>query len=215
MLLLFDLDGTLTDSFPGIGRCINHALVELGREAVPEARLRLMVGAPLTTIFGDVLASVDAALVDRAITAYRVRFDAIGIFENDVFPGIPEALRVFRESGHTLHVVTAKPAVMATRVVKHFGIDHYFEEIHGPELTDRGCDKAVLVSAALARTGDRDVEAVMIGDRVDDIRAARAHGIGAVGAGWGYGARSELVDAQPDHIAETVADLIDWVGSRG
>jgi phosphoglycolate phosphatase len=214
MHLLFDLDGTLTDSFPGIGRCINHALAALGRDQVPDARLRVMVGSPLTAIFGDILESDDESLIDRAVAAYRLRFTDVGIFENDVFPGIPEALRAFRVWGHALQIVTAKPAVMAARVVRHFGIGDCFDAIHGPELTDRGCDKAALVEAALTRSGGRHIEAVMIGDRVDDIRAAQAHGIAAVAAGWGYGARSELTAAQPDFIAESVADLVTWIRAR-
>ena len=215
MHLFLDLDGTLTDSFVGIGRCINHALAELGREAVPEPRLRGMVGAPLTTIFGVLLASNEAPLLDRAVAAYRSRFNAIGILENDVFPGIPEALHTFRESGHSLQVVTAKPTVSARRVVKHFALDGYFEAIHGPELADLSCNKADLVMAALKKAGGHAAHAVMIGDRAEDIGAARAHGVRAVGAGWGYGSRAELAAAEPDYVAETVSDLVAWVQSEG
>jgi phosphoglycolate phosphatase len=213
MHLFLDLDGTLTDSFIGIRRCVNHALAELGRDAVPESQLRGMVGASLTRIFGVLLASDDAALLDRAVAAYRVRFNAIGIFENQVFPGIPEALHTFRESGHTLQVVTGKPAVSARRVVEHFALDGYFEAIHGPELTDRSCNKADLVMAALKVAGARAAHAVMVGDRAEDVGAARAHGVRAVGAGWGYGSRAELTAAEPDYVAETVADLVAWVQS--
>jgi len=215
MHLLFDLDGTLTDSFPGISRCINHALGELGRDAVPETDLRGFVGAPLTEIFGVLLASGDDALLDRAVTAYRSRFSAVGIFENQVFPGIPEALRTFRESGHSLQVVTAKPTVSARRVVRHFALDGYFEAIHGPALTDRTCSKADLVGAALKVAGTHAARAVMVGDRAEDISAARAHGVRGVAAGWGYGSRAELAAAGPDYLAETVADLVSWVQSAG
>src|ERR1700733_13835203 len=180
MHLFLDLDGTLTDSFIGIRRCVNHALVELGRDSVPDLQLRGMVGAPLTTIFGVLLDSDETALLDRAVAAYRERFNAIGIFENHVFPGIPEALHTFRELGHSLQVVTAKPTVSARRVVEHFALDGYFEAIHGPELTDRNCKTADLVKAALKVAGARVAEAVMVGDRAEDVSAARAHGVRAV-----------------------------------
>ena len=211
MHLLFDLDGTLTDSFPGISRCINHALEALGRDPVPDTRLRALVGAPLTAIFGTLLASGDAALLDRAVAAYRNRFTATGIFENSVFPGIPEALRGFRAAGHVLQVVTAKPTVSAKRVLTHFAIDRHFDAVRGPELADRTCNKADLVAAALQSAGGDRAPAVMIGDRAEDVAAARAHGIRAVGVGWGYGSPAELIDAGPDYIAETVADLTAWV----
>jgi phosphoglycolate phosphatase len=215
MHLLLDLDGTLTDSRIGIGRCINHALAELGRDSVPEPQLRGMIGAPLTTIFGVLLASDEDALVDRAVSAYRARFDTIGMFENQVFPGIPEALHQFQESGHSLQVVTAKPTVSARRVVKHFALDRYFDAIHGAEPTDRSCNKAELVIAALEVASAHAAHAVMIGDRADDVIAARAHGVRAVGAGWGYGSRAELTAAGPDYLAETVTDLVAWVESAG
>jgi phosphoglycolate phosphatase len=213
MYLLIDLDGTLTDSFVGIGRCINHALSELGQASVPEAALRELVGAPLTEIFSRLLATDDHRLVDRAVTAYRARFNSVGIFENQVFPGIPEALRMFRASGHSLQVVTAKPAVSTRRVVRHFALDEFFEEIHGPALSDRTCKKAELVLTALRAVAADPTQAVMIGDRADDIVAARANGIRGVGAGWGYGSLSELTATRPDYLAQTVADLVKWVQS--
>ena len=210
MTLLFDLDGTLTDSCVGIGRCINHALVSLGRPAAPEPRLRRMIGAPLSDIFTTLLESADVTLVDRAIAAYRERFDIAGIFENQVYPGVAEALREFHEAGHSLHLVTAKPTQAAGRVLEHFALAPYFVSVHGTAPTDRGCDKAVLVRAALA-VAREGMPAVMVGDRAEDIRAARAHGAHAIAALWGYGTRAELEAAMPDWLAENVGDLAAWV----
>jgi phosphoglycolate phosphatase len=215
MHLLFDLDGTLTDSFPGISRSINHTLLELGLESVPDTRLRGFVGAPLASIFRALLASSDPLLLERAISTYCDRFDDVGILENRVFHGIPEALTAFRASGHTLQVVTARSVSSARHVVRHFALEPYFVAVHGPEPTDRACNKADLVSAALAVAGGHASEAVMVGDRADDINAARAHGVRAVAAAWGYGSRAELTAAAPDHVAETVADLVAWVQSAG
>jgi phosphoglycolate phosphatase len=215
MTLLFDLDGTLTDSCTGICRCISHALATIGRAPVPEPRLRGMVGAPLSRIFGSVLDSHETSLLDQAIAAYRSRFEPIGMFENAVYEGVPEALQEFQAAGHSLHVVTAKPTVAAARVLEHFGLAGYFVSVHGPELTDRECDKAALVRAALEVTGEAPDAAAMVGDRADDVRAARAHGACAIAALWGYGSRTELEAARPDLLAENVAELTAWVRRAG
>jgi phosphoglycolate phosphatase len=204
----FDLDGTLTDSCEGIIRCVNHALGELGYASERDDRLRGMIGQPLTRIFGAVIPGAGDAEIDRAIAAYRARFDAAGIFENAVYPGIPEALGALRRAGRRMHVVTAKPHVSARRVLEHFALDTYFDAVHGPALADRGCDKADLVGQALDVAGVRPTAAVMIGDRVDDVLAARAWGVPAIGAGWGYGLPSELEEAGAISVAGSPADLV-------
>lgn len=203
----FDLDGTLTDSCEGIIRCANHALTELGHDPAGDDRLRGMIGQPLTRIFGAIMPDADDETIDRAIAAYRARFDAIGIFENAVYPGIPEALEALRRAGKRMHVVTAKPAVAAARVLEHFRLDIYFDAVHGPALVDRGCDKADLVARALEAAAVRPGAAVMIGDRVDDVLAGRAHGVRTVGAGWGYGLPSELEEAGAVFVAGGPGDL--------
>jgi phosphoglycolate phosphatase len=211
MHLLFDLDGTLTDSAPGIVRCIDHALVGLGRAPAGAARLRPMIGTPLAVIFAAVLDSADTALLDDAVARYRERFDTLGIFENALYPGIVDALDAFIATGHGLQVVTAKPAPAARRVLDQFAIADRFTAVHGPALGDRHCDKGDLVGAALAAAGGQPDAVVMIGDRADDVRAARRHNVRAVAAGWGYGAHAELAAAGPEFFAPTIADLRAWI----
>jgi phosphoglycolate phosphatase len=208
MHLLFDLDGTLVDSFPGISRSINQTLTTVGREPVPETQLRQFVGKRLSMIFSTLLGAEDEALVDRAVEIYRPLFDEVGILDSRVFPGIHDALSTFRNAGHSLQVVTVRSIESARLVVRHFGLDRYFDAVHGPERTQRSCDKADLVRAALNLAGAEAREAIMIGDRADDIRAARAHGIRAVAAGWGYGTQEELRDAGSDFFASSVTDLV-------
>ena len=215
MLLLFDLDGTLTDSSPGIIRCINHALRELGHQAVPDHRVLGLIGTPLAEIFGTLLDSGDVVVLDAAVAAYRRRFNDVGIFENALFPGIIDALHGFRRSGHALQIVTAKPAVAARRVIEHFDIARFFDAVHGPDLGARTCQKADLVGAALNRMGPRTGLAMMIGDRAEDVLAARAHDIPGIGVGWGYGSRQDLDAAGPAFVAESVAELVEWVESAG
>jgi phosphoglycolate phosphatase len=197
MHIFFDLDGTLTDSSPGIIRCIKHALVELGYEAVTDERVRGMIGSPLTRIFSEVLVCDDPGLLDRAVAAYRARFRAIGIFENALYPGVALSLEELCRSGHTLQIVTAKPADAARRVAAHFGIAKFFRALHGPEPSARDCDKAVLVGGALQLAGGDARAAMMVGDRAMDIVAAREYGVRAVAAGWGYGSRDELEAPAP------------------
>jgi phosphoglycolate phosphatase len=213
MHLFFDLDGTLTDSSPGIVRCINHALVTLGHEELRDDRLRPMIGTPLASIFADVLRCDDACTIDTAVEHFRHRFDRLGMFENSVFPGILEALEALQRAGHTMQVVTAKPKVVAERVLDHFALTPYFAAVHGPELDTRTCDKADFVAAALTVANGTRASAVMIGDRVDDIRAAHRNGVRAVAVGWGYGTHEELLGAEPHYFAATVAHLLVWVGA--
>ena len=211
MHIFFDLDGTLTDSCSGIIRCVNYALTELECEAQPDARLRGMIGRPLTDIFGAVMPAADGDTVDRAIAAYRTRFDAVGIFENALYPGVADVLARLQAAGHRMRVVTAKPHLAATRVLDHFDIRRYFDGVHGPELSDRGCDKAVLLGAAMREAGAAPDDSVMVGDRVDDVRAAAAQGIRAIGAGWGYGLPRELMDAGAAHVAADMEALFSYL----
>ena len=208
MHLLFDLDGTLVDSFPGIGRSINQTLTTVGREPVPEAQLLQFVGKRLTVIFGTLLGAEDEALVDRAVEIYRPLFDEVGILDSRVFPGIPAALTSFRDAGHSLQVVTVRSVGSARLVVSHFGLDRFFDAVHGPDRMQRSGDKADLVRAALDLAGADPRDTIMIGDRADDIRAARAHGVRSVAVGWGYGTREELGEAGFDYFASSVNDLV-------
>jgi phosphoglycolate phosphatase len=211
MHLFFDLDGTLTDSSPGIVRCINHALAKLGLEAADEARLRGMIGTPLAEIFPKLTGRREPAFVRRAIAAYRERFNEVGIFENSLYPEIADALEGWHADGHTMRVVTIKPAVAAARVVEHFGVARFFAGVHGPAPTDRSADKKKLIGAALRQTKAARRAIAMIGDRAEDVLAARHHDIRAIAVGWGYGDRDELTAASPERLVESVADLASWI----
>jgi phosphoglycolate phosphatase len=175
--------------------------------------LRGFVGLRLAAIFSSLLGADDEGLVDRAVGIYRPLFDEEGLLHSRVFPGIPEALAGLRESGHALQVVTVRSIHSARLVVRHFDLEPYFDAVHGPQPADRACDKAHLVRAALTLAGARADQTVMIGDRADDIRAARAHGVRAVAVGWGYGAAGELAAEKPDYLAATVPDLLNWLAA--
>jgi phosphoglycolate phosphatase len=192
MNLLFDLDGTLTDPFPGITKCISYALNKLGRQSPPRESLRWCIGPPLKDSFTKLLDSDDNKLVEMAIGLYRERFGAVGLFENQVYEGIPEALEALLENGHTLYVATSKPVVYAVRIIDHFGLHRYFKAVYGSELDGTRGDKTSLISHILQNESISSSRTVMIGDREHDIIGAKANGICGFGVLWGYGTRNEL-----------------------
>ena len=207
--LLFDLDGTLTDNYAGISASIRHALARLAAPAPDDADLRQYVGPPLRTTFGELLGTDEREVIERAIGHYRERFAAVGWRENVAYPGVEEALARLRDAGARLFVCTAKPRIFAARIVSHFGFDAHFSGVYGAELDGRHDDKAELLAHLLEQEDIARDTAVMIGDRDNDLRAARANGVRAIGVLWGYGTAAELRDA--DAIVATPAELPDVV----
>jgi phosphoglycolate phosphatase len=209
---IFDLDGTLTDPKLGITRSIQYALERLG-EPVPQAdALTWMIGPPLIRSFAKLVGEVAAP---EALALYRERFSTVGLSENAVYPGIPEALAQLRAQGVRLFVATSKPHVYARPIVEHFGLSAYFEAVYGSELDNRNADKADLLRVLIREQALDPREAVMIGDREHDAIGARANGLAAIGVSWGYGSRAELAAAgvamiadSPDELPRTVSDLL-------
>lgn len=214
LLVLFDLDGTLTDPEPGITRCLQHALASLGHPVPAVPDLRRFVGPPLGDTFATLLGTSDEAQIREAVRCYRERFETVGLYENAVYPDVPAGLERLRAGGHRLRVVTSKPEVYAVRIVRHYRLEPSFEAVHGPELTPLHLEKAALVRQALeaARVPPRD--AVMVGDRIHDVVAARANGVAAVAVRWGYGTEEELTGAGPDALVSGMDGLCDWIESR-
>jgi phosphoglycolate phosphatase len=209
--VLFDLDGTLTDSRAGIARCIQHALVELGVVCPPEQRLTEFVGPALATAFGSLLDTDEPARIDEAIAAFRERFERIGMFENALYPGIDEAVGDLVDMGFSLCVVTAKPRVYAARILEHFHLREHFAGVYGPDLADRKYSKELLIRQACLAEGVAPAHAVMVGDRVEDILGAQANHLQTAAVLWGYGDPAELEAAAPDYLAPTAADLVVWL----
>ena len=208
MHLFFDLDGTLTDSSLGIVRSFEHALKRVGVE-VTDIPLIVCVGPPLPVAFRTLLGSANAQTIERAIAAYRERFETTGMFENALYAGVQQALTELHQEGHRMRIVTAKPQVYANRILEHFEIDRFFEAVHGPTLIDRTHNKTILIEAGLREVACS--HAVMIGDRDEDILAAKANGIPAIAARWGYGSEAELSAAKPTYSADHINDVVRWV----
>jgi phosphoglycolate phosphatase len=189
-------------------RCFHHALIELGADVPSESRLARYIGSPLPIrdCFAEILQTTDIELIERAVTAYRSRFEPIGMFENRLYPGVEDALAVLVSSGARLHVVTAKPAVYARRIIRHFGIERHFSSLIGPGLEDSRITKADLIGKALFENEASRDDAIVIGDRAADIIAARANGVRSIGVTWGYGEPEELAEA--DDVVDSWPDLV-------
>lgn len=195
MNVLFDLDGTLTDPREGILACFKYALDELQGESPTDRTLERMIGPPLRESFTTLLGVDDEERIDRAISLYRERFSLKGLYENALYPGISEALAQLREMGCSLFVATSKPHVFAQRIIDYFELGEFFRAVHGSELDGSNADKKDLLAYILKVEALSATGTVMIGDRAQDILAARANGMSSIAVLWGYGSRDELVSA--------------------
>jgi phosphoglycolate phosphatase len=195
MEILFDLDGTLTDPKVGILTSVQHALRQLGEPVPPMEELHWCIGPPLKNAFLTMFGPDQPERVAEAVGHFRERFGEVGLFENEVYPGIPGLLAALRQDGHRLHVATSKPRVFAVRILDHFGLAEFFASVNGSELDGALSDKAELIAHIIA---DRDLDpadTVMIGDREHDMIGAVANGVSGLGVLWGYGTRHELETA--------------------
>ena len=210
-VLVFDLDGTLSDPAIGIGRCINHALRHHGHPAIDDSDVPRYIGPPLDESFAAIVRDASATHIRALVERYRERYAEVGYAENALYAGIPEALGVLRDAGATLGVCTAKRADFAERILDHFGIRRHFDFVSGGDIGIRKTGQL----AALLRDGLIDRDATMIGDRAVDILAAKANGLRSVGVLWGHGGLTELRDADPDVLLESPADLPNVAALRG
>ena len=201
--IFFDLDGTLTDSGPGIINCAQLALAHFGIQVPDRDQLRVFVGPPLRQSFARF--GVPPASLDEAIARFRARYVPIGKFENTPYPGIPTLLAHLKSEGKRLFVATSKLDTMAECILEHFGLAPYFDAICGAPEGDKEAGKKVnVVKAALKAAGCDDLSrAVMVGDREHDVIGAHLAGLDVIGVLYGYGSREELTAAGADQIAET------------
>lgn len=209
LTVLFDLDGTLTDSRAGITACIRHALGKLGRACPDDDALATYIGPPLRGTLSSLLDTNDSALIQEALEHYRARYDEVGLFENQVYEGVPEMLDTTARRSRSMFVATAKPRHAAVRIVGHFDLARHFAGVYGAEPGGRFDAKTDLL-AHLIESGVIQAEtAVMVGDRASDILAAKINGIRSIGASWGYGDPGELADAGADLRCESPRALAD------
>ena len=204
--ILFDLDGTLTDSGEGIINCASLALEHFGIPVPDREAMRVFVGPPLDKTFREF--GVPADRTDEAIRVYRSRYIPIGKFENSPYPGIRELLQALHERGHRLFVATSKPEGMSVEILEHFGLAGFFTDICGATMDGSRSTKEDVIAYLLGRNKGEG-EILMVGDTVYDIIGAKAHGIPAVGVDWGYGKTKDMIDAGAAAIAYTTQELLE------
>jgi phosphoglycolate phosphatase len=210
--LLLDLDGTLTDNSTGIARSIAYALDRLGVPVPGEGALRRCMGPPLRESFAWLLDTDDRDAIELAIACYRERFADVGWRENVVYAGIPETLAGLAAGPWRLYLCTSKPELYARRIVQLFGLSEHLHGIYGADMAGKLDDKVRLFAHIAAREGFAPEHGIMVGDRAQDLRAARMNGARAVGVLWGFGSREELAGADaivaaPEELPAALARL--------
>lgn len=205
--ILFDLDGTLTDPMVGITKSVQYALKTYGIEEPDLEKLIPFIGPPLKDSFMKYY-NFPEEQAREGIARYREYFTVKGIFENQVYDGIPQMLQNLKAAGKSLLVATSKPEQFAKQILEHFDLDGYFDFIGGASMDEVRVKKGDVIAYVLDSMGIGDVSrAVMVGDREHDVLGARENGMDCVGVLFGYGGRQELEHAGAGRIVETVEEL--------
>lgn len=208
--VFFDLDGTLTDPGEGITNSVMFALKRFGIEVTDRRKLYPFIGPPLTDSFMEYYGfSHEQAML--AIKYYREYYEPTGIFENKLYGGISDMLKVLKAAGKTLVLATSKPENMAIRVLKKYEIFEPFDFVCGASMDETRTEKADVIRYALSVSGVSPKNAVMVGDRKYDILGAHANGMQAVGVLFGYGTKDELEAAGAEHTVADVEELKEYL----
>lgn len=232
--ILFDLDGTLTDPKIGITTCVQYALKAFGIEEPDLDKLECFIGPPLKDSFKQFYGMNDEQ-AQQATAKYRERFVVTGLFENEIYPGVPEMLRQIKQSGKKISIASSKPTELVKRILEHFDIAQYFDYVVGSEMDGRRSKKEEVVEEALrlllADTSDSKNEVsgesgvldrsviikediAMVGDRKFDIEGAKAFGLTSVGVSFGYAPEGELEEAGAEYIVDTVTELLELLDRK-
>ena len=205
--ILFDLDGTLTDSGEGIMHCTELTLAHYHLPIPPRAELRSVVGPPLKDSF--LRFGIPAEELDNAVEFYRKHYIAVGQFENFPYPGIRSVLTQLQAEGNKLYVATSKPEAMSINILTHFGLAQHFEIICGAVSDQNRSTKEAVIEHLLSQLESKD-NLVMVGDTIYDVKGAAYHGIPCVAVTWGYGVVEEMKDAGAT-IVSTMDELYNAV----
>lgn len=205
--ILFDLDGTLTNPIEGMTRCFHYALERMSVSLPTQAELQLHIGPPLRSTFSQIMTTSDEALIERAVDLYRERFSEVGMFENEVYDGVPEMLASLQSSSKRLFVATSKVQVYTERILEHFDLSAYFDGVYGSEMNGKFDNKADLIRHILANESLVGGETLMVGDRKYDITGAKENVCFAAGVTYGYGSAEELRRAGADYLCHSPRDV--------
>lgn len=205
-LILFDLDGTLTDSEPGITSCVRHSLQKMGFPVPSQEKLRKFIGPPLFYSYVN-FCGMTPEQAEKATDYYREVYNVTGAFQNAPYPGIIELLDDLKSAGATLAVATSKPDTIAYRVLDYFKLTPYFSHIACPSESEHSGEKYVLIESCLKHCGVKAENAVMIGDTHFDIEGAQRVGTHFIGVLYGFGSQKEMEEKGGKAFASTRAEL--------
>ena len=203
-VILFDLDGTITDPKIGITKSFQYALQHFGIQVDNLDALEPVIGPPLKKSFSEFY-HLSEDQIERAIEKYRERFSTVGLYENEIYDGMENLLKELSEAGYILEIASSKPTVFVEKICEHFKIKQYFTHIVGSFLDGRRGEKEEVVEKAIRLSTPDHI--IMVGDRIYDVIGAHKKGIAVIGVSYGYGGRQELEEAGADVIVDTVAQL--------
>lgn len=207
--LFWDLDGTLTDSGPGIINSVKYTLRKMGKEIPSEETLRKFIGPPLSYSFQE-YCNMSEEEAQLGVKTYREYYAVTGLFENKVYEGIEPVLKKLQKLGKKLVVATSKPEKFSVQIIEHFGMDGYFEVIAGSSMDESRNTKEAVIRYAMQQLGiEEPQEVLMIGDRKHDVQGAKQCGIDCIGVLWGYGSEKELKSAGAVAVIEKPEQLFD------
>lgn len=207
-VILFDLDGTLTESGEGIIKSVQYALRKMGQPESDIEKLKVFIGPPLHEQFIK-YSGFNNEEAEKAVTAYRERYSTIGIFENKPYAGIEDMLEELKKRNYILAISSSKPETFVKQIVEYFNLTDYFTEIVGSTMNGERTDKSEVIKETLKRLGV-DLEKnkiIMVGDKEHDVYGARSEGLDCIVVSYGYGTEKELKKAKPLEIVKTVVEL--------
>ena len=205
-VILFDLDGTITDPKIGITKSFQYALQHFGIQVDNLDALEPVIGPPLKKSFSEFY-HLSEEQIESAIEKYRERFSTVGLYENELYDGMENLLKELSEAGYILEIASSKPTVFVEKICEHFKIKQYFTHIVGSFLDGRRGEKEEVVEEAIRLSKATPDHIIMVGDRIYDVIGAHKKGIAVIGVSYGYGGRQELEEAGADVIVDTVAQL--------
>lgn len=208
--ILFDLDGTLTDSSRGIINCVKYALKAAGKENIEENRLFEFIGPPLTDGFMTI-AGMNREDAEKSTKKFRERYNVTGLYENEPYKGIEDMLKSLCEKGYVVAVATSKPEETAIKILEHFGLAKYFKEITGSTFDGTRTTKQSVIEEVLRRlkiSESQRKDVLMVGDRMHDIEGAHNCGIKVIGVYYGFAKKGELETAGADYIVSNVEEIV-------
>jgi phosphoglycolate phosphatase len=210
-VVLFDLDGTLSDSAPGILSSLRYAFAANGLPPLDAHTERVLLGPPFYESLPPLIGGVEK--LDAVIGAYREKYGEGGMYDTSVYDGVRDVLALLHVSGVRLAVATSKPESYALPIVEHLGLAEFFETVGGDELDGSLPTKALVIDKVLRRMGSpASAGVMMVGDRAHDVIGAREHGIACAGAGWGYAMPGELEKAGADPVCAEPRELLAALG---